>query len=85
MQFWQLRLQIITLLDQFRQDFALRIFTVGQRHARLARGDDVEPRQQIRLPRVRAETAQRVDLRLDRDFRHSPAAAPANHRSDNRR
>ena len=64
----QLRLQLMPLFNQFRQKFALRIFPVRQHHARLDRRDGGEPRQQIRLPRVRAKTAERVDLRLHRDF-----------------
>ena len=64
----------MALGDQFRQCGARTGVTMRQKDARLGRGKRGEPRQQIRLPRVRTEAAEGVNLRLHRDgftiYRH---------------
>ena len=67
-QIGQERLQPVPLLDFLGEDGARLIFTVGQHHAWFAGRDDAEPRQQIRLARVRAKSAERVHLGFHRDF-----------------
>src|SRR5262245_48814677 len=55
------------LLDELGQRFAAAIFAVREEHARFAASHRTEPAQQITLARVRAETVQRMDPRLDGD------------------
>jgi len=60
-------LQFESLEDFFRQRFARAVFTVGEDHPGFAWSDGAEPGEQVRLAGVRAEAAERVDLRLYRD------------------
>lgn len=61
--------QIVPQSDcQIAENPARPVFPVRQHHARPARRNDIKPSQQIGLAGVGAETAERMDFRLYRDF-----------------
>ena len=51
----------MAVVDQLGQGRARTVFAVSQNHAGLHRCDHLEPFQEVGLPRVRTEPAERVE------------------------
>ena len=58
----------MALLNESGKRRALIVFAMGQYHARFARRDHIEPAHEIGLPRVRAESSERVNRCFHGDF-----------------